>query len=62
MKKEEFVKFILRRVSLMLIIHSYGTLWFYIGKYNLNQLWGGLGLILIVIPLVIIINWIRLEE
>ncbi len=60
--KIEFIKMFLKRVILFLIIQSYATLWFYIGKYDLNQLWGGLSLILITIPIAFILIWMEYDK
>lgn len=60
--KIEFVKIFLKRVLLFLVIQTHATIWFYIGKYDLNQLWGGLSLILITIPIAFILIWIKFDE
>jgi len=60
--KTEYMKQLLKRVLLMLTIQANATVWFFIGKFDLNQLWGGLSLILIAIPIAFILNWIRFDE
>jgi len=60
--KIEFVKIFLKRVILFLVIQANATVWFYVGKYDLNQLWGGLSLILIAIPICFILNWMEFDK
>ena len=55
-------KMLFKIMLLFLIIQSNATVWFFIGKYDLNQLWGGLSLILIAIPIALILNWMEFDK